>query len=450
MQTSARLVSCLLALLILFSMASAEPYEHPYPDELKISVKTETWASALHGDVSVNLPVTILENVNGKLRESAKSILDLVDAYTDCSVEMTATYRVSGTAWAGFLLIGRAVLPDVSQKTELYPTATAAKLFDVQTYNMNSGAPLTLYDVFGDNAEAWAMVSEAARAFLSDCYPGEARNEEALAEMVSVQALSRLAFLPGPGQLTVPFALETILPEHKQIVNLILPYPDYRPLMTVQAQEQTDNSSRPMIVLTFDDGPAGRTTINIVDALARYGATATFFCVGKQVYKFPDVVRLEAELGNTVAAHSMTHINPWTQPKDEMLAEYDTQKQLYRDVLGTEVKLMRPPGGDLKTYVIRQIGWPLIRWNKSGSDTGDNSASQIASRVIRDAAHGDIFLNHDIKTKTASALPDILKALTERGFMFATVDEMLYLNGVTPKPNVSYYDGFGIKTYPQQ
>ncbi|MBN1777132.1 MAG: polysaccharide deacetylase family protein [Clostridiales bacterium] len=445
-----RIILLVLAALLLTPAAYAEPYEHPYPDELQISVKTETWPSESHGDVSVDIPVTILDRVNARLRDAASALFSQADAHTDCRIDITAAYRVSGTAWAGFLLAGRAVLPGYTQGDDIIPEKTAALYYDVQAYNMVTGARLTLYDVFAEDSEAWALIRDAARTTLYGYYPGEERDEAALEEMISVRALWDCPFLPSAGRLLVPFRLQTILPDHPQIAYLILPYPDYRPLMLPQAQAQTDNSSRPMIILTFDDGPTDSYTPVILGELAHYGASATFFCLGKSVIKYPDMVRREADFGHTVAAHSMTHENPWEQPKDEMLAEYDTQKQLYQDVMGFPVTLFRPPGGDLKTYVTRQIGWPLIRWNKSGSDTGDIGASEVASRVIRNAENGDIVLVHDIRKKTADAVPMILEALTERGFMFATVDEMLYLNGVVPKPNVSYYDGFGVKTYPKQ
>jgi len=245
----------------------------------------------------------------------------------------------------------------------------------------------------------------------------------------------------------VPFSLQAILPDHKQIVYLVLPYPDYRPLMCAQAKLQTDNSSRPMICLTLDDGPNRVYTQAVLEGLASYGASATFFCVGRSVSMQPDLVRREMDYGNTVGAHSMTHADPWEQTHEEMLNEYDEQKQLFEDVTGVAVILFRPPGGDLKTFVTRQIGWPLIKWNKSGSDTGNDKAKDVARRVINQAAHGDIFLMHDIKEKTADAIPLILSALQERGYMFATVDELLYLNGITPQPNVGYYDGLGEKTY---
>jgi len=445
-----RLVSLILAALLLIPAAYAEPYEHPYPDELQISVKTETWASEAHGDVSVDLPDTILDSVNASLRDAASALFSQATAHTDCVIDMTATYRVSGSAWAGFLLTGRAVLPGYTQDDTVIPDETAALYYDVQTYNMVTGASLTLCDVFAEDSEAWGMIQDAAWDLLSGYYPDEERDEVALAEMTSLHALKNCPFLPCAGRLLVPFPLQEILPGHPQIAYLILPYPDYRPLMLPQAQAETDNSSRPMIILTFDDGPTNNYTQTILTELAHYGASATFFCLGNSVIKYPDMVRREADFGHTVGTHSMTHENPWEQPKDEMLAEYDTQKQLYQDVMGFAVTLLRPPGGDLKTYVTRQIGWPLIRWNKSGSDTGDIGASEVASRVIKNAENGDIVLVHDIRKKTADAVPMILEALTERGFMFATVDEMLYLNGVVPQPNVSYYDGFGVKTYPKQ
>ncbi|MFH1879637.1 MAG: polysaccharide deacetylase family protein [Bacillota bacterium] len=439
-----------LVLLLIATAASAEPYEHPYPEALQISVETEVWQSETHGDVSVDLPHTAVESVNRALREAADALLKQTAAYPDSRADMTATYRVSGTKWAGFLLTGRAVAESRSQSDTFTTENTLALFYQVLTSDMETGRALTLSDVFDENSSAWPTLTEAAREMLYSYYPDETRDEDALERLIAPEALRGASFLPCAGRLLVPFSLERILPDHQQIAWLILPYPDYRPLMRPQAMLQTDNSTRPMIALTFDDGPTRTYTQKVLSGLARYGAGATFFCVGKAVIKQPDMLRREMDFGHTVAAHSMTHENPWEQSAADMLAEYGAQKQLYQDVSGLPVTLLRPPGGDLKTYVTRQVGWPLIRWHKSGSDTGPDYARDVARRVVSAAAHGDIFLMHDTKEKTADAVPLILEALKERGFMFATVDELLYLNGVTPQPNVAYYDGLGVKTYPSQ
>ena len=442
-----RFLLLFIAALFLVPAASAEPYEHPYPEALQMSVETETWTSETFGNVCVDLPVTSLESVNGQLREAAKTLFAQATANGGDRVDMMATYRISGTKWAGFLLTGRAVLQITSENVSYMSEDTLALYYTVQTYDMETGSPLTLADVFAEDSSAWDAITEAARELLESYYPDEDHDTNALEQMITPDALRSLPFLPSAGRLMVPFSLQEILPDHPQITWLILPYPDYRPLMRAQALLQTDNSTRPMIAITLDDGPTRTYTQGVLTGLARYGASATFFCVGTDVGKQPDMVRREADFGHTVAAHSMTHVNPWEQPADEMRAEYDDQKLLYQEVMGLTVTLFRPPGGDLKTYVSRQIGWPLIRWNKSGSDTGPDGERAIARRVTTMAEHGDIFLMHDTKDKTVDAIPLILEDLQERGFMFATVDELLYLNGVTPEPNVAYYDALGEKTY---
>ena len=440
---------CLAALCALAAASADDPYEHPYPAALQIRVETETRPTARFGDVPVDLPVTGLESVNQSLRAASDSLFEAMQACEGTRIDMLATYRVSGTKWAGFLLTARAVTVAKGENEAITVEATDAMAYSVQTYDMETGSTLTLADVFDSQSAAWAWIEAAARELLYSYYPDEPRDETALEAMVTADALRESAFLPCAGQLLVPFPLEVILPDHPQIAYLRLPYPDTRQWMRPVAVLQTDNSSRPMIALTMDDGPTRVITEQILTGLARYGASATFFCVGNSVIRQPDLVRREMDFGLSVAAHSMTHKSPWEQSLEDMRAEVDTQKELYRAVTGLPVSLLRPPGGDLKTYVVRQIGWPLIRWTKSLSDTGEGNYNDLAWRVEHKAEHGDIFLMHDVKPQTAQAIPVFLKALQERGFMFATVEELLYLNGVTPQPNVAYYDALGAKTYPK-
>ncbi len=440
---------CFLLPLLVSAAAAAEPYEHPYPEALQISVETEVRQADGLGAVSVEIPVTGNEAVTHALSGTMDGLLAQMAEYADCRIDTLSTYRISGTRWAGFLLTARAVTVTKGDNEVITVEDTAAFCYNVQTYDMETGEALTLADVFSDASNAWPMIGEAARELLYSYYPGENRDEITLDILTSPQALAQCAFLPCAGQLLVPFSLAEILPEHPQIAWLKLPYPDYRALMRPQAMLQTDNSSRPMIALTMDDGPTRINTEITLTALARYGASSTFFCVGNAVVRQPDLVRRELDLGHAVAAHSMTHTTPSAQSKEDMLAEYDEQRELFQSVTGIPVTLLRPPGGDLKTYVYRQVGWPLIRWTKSISDTGDGGYLDLASRIKKKAEHGDIFLMHDTKEKTALAVPYFLENLQERGFMFATVEELLYLNGVTPQPNVGYYDGLGVKTYPK-
>ncbi len=444
-----RICSICLCALCLPVFAAAEPFEHPFPQALQVRVETRTRALATGAEVNVDVPVTSLASVNQALSDAADALLAQVQAVPSTRIDMLATYRVSGTKWAGFLLLGRAVTESPGANDAITVEMTDAMAYAVQTYDMETGAALTLADVFAKDSAAWTKIEEAAYRLLQSFYPDEPRDEAVLQAMAAREALETSAFLPCAGQLLVPFPLQRLLPSHAQIAYLKLPYPDYRTLMRPQAMLQTDNSTRPMIALTMDDGPSRTFTGEILAGLARYGAGATFFCVGSAVVRQPDLVRREMDFGCAVAAHSMTHKNPWEQSLNDMLSEVDEQKALFTAVTGLPVSLLRPPGGDLKTYVYRKIGWPLIRWTKSLSDTGDGNAQALAFRVTRNALHGDIFLMHDIREKTAQAVPIFLEALVERGFMFATVDELLYLNGITPQPNVAYYDGLGQKTYPK-
>ena len=434
------LVLCLV-LLCTVAYAAAEPYEHPYPEALQISVETEVWPSDALGEVSVDIPVTCLDSVNGQLRTAAQALLYKAEAHADCRIDMQSTYRISGTRWAGFLLTARAVTLD--KVSAFSKEDTAALYFDVRTYDMETGKALTLLNVFAAASSAWEKIAEAARTLLNNYYPPESCGDTALDALLTLDSLYERPFLPCAGRLLVPFALADILPGHPQIAWLSLPYPDYRGLMRPRAMLQTDNSTRPIVALTFDDGPTLPYTQQVLTGLARYGAGATFFCVGDMVKNQPDLVRRQMDFASTPAAHSMTHAYPWEQTKADMLDEYSAQQRLFLRVTGLEVTLLRPPGGYMSSYIARQIGWPLIRWNKSGSDTGHLGASGIAGHVIAEAEHGDIVLMHDTKQKTADAVPLILDALTQRGFLFATVEELLYLSGVTPQPNVGYLDGLG-------
>ena len=100
--------------------------------------------------------------------------------------------------------------------------------------------------------------------------------------------------------------------------------------------------------------------------------------------------------------------------------------------------LFRPPGGNSDRYVKYEIGWPIILWNESAGDTGNNTRTQLVNRIIQIVDDGDIVLMHDIRKKTADGTAYFLEELTRQGYLFATVDEMLYLHGISIQPNTLY------------
>lgn len=416
----------------------------PYPEALQITIERETWKTTDKRSCETALPVTCLDSVNAELKDAQQALLEdlALHASGKQTMELEATYRISGTRWAGFFFVGRVMeqqpTPNRGNQTE----TTVYLNYRVLTYDMESGRALTLSDVFPEDSEAWDTIAALMRERYQSYYKDQAKNQSAVEELCAMEALRSMPFLPSAGRLTLTTPLEPALAEHWQLVNTVLPYPDFRPLMSEEASQQTDNSHRRIIAITYDDGPNIENTPKVIQALNNYGANSTFFAVGLQLEKYPDLTRRELDFGHTVGNHTYRHRYDFQVRKDFLQEDKEQCLALHHQMTGQEPALFRAPGGNCDGYLRHQIGWPIILWRYSAGDTGNNNAYQLADRIYNFASHGDIVLMHDIYYKTAKGSEMFLSRLAADGFLFATVDELLYLYGMVPQADTIYYDAF--------
>ncbi len=434
----------MLCLTPVFSLAEEESVSYPpYPAALQISVKFEEWTAEDGRTAEVGVPVTCRRDVDKVLRQVQQELWAdaLQHAETTDTIEMIPTYRVSGTGWAGFLMTARVIrVIEVSGGNDYDETVYLAHR--VLTYDMQTGASLTLADVFPEGSAAWQMIAQEAEKQLRAYYPDQPRNEDSIAQWCSAENLRQLSFLPCAGRLLVQAPLWPALEGKNQLAPVNLYYPDYREYMTETAFAQTDNSHRPIVAVTYDDGPSKFQTPKIRKHLASNGASATFFIIGKKMLGLADGVRAAMDYGHSVGSHTYDHVYEFQVGTGTLRENRLLCIETHVEKLGVEPLLFRAPGGHCEKYVEAEIGWPVILWSYSAGDTGNNTAPQLAKRIITGSKDGDILLMHDIRDKTVEGSATLLKTMTEMGFMFATVEELLYLNSYTIEPNLVYHSGY--------
>jgi len=445
-----RLAKRLLALFLMvcltpaFSVAEEESISYPpYPAALQISVTYEEWTAEDGRVTEVGLPVTCRRDVDKALRQAQQELWTdaLQHIGENDTLEMIPTYRVSGTSWVGFLLTARVVrVVEVTGGNDYDETVYLSHR--VLTYDMQTGTPLTLADVFPEESAAWQMIAQEAEKQLRAYWPDQPRDEDYIAQWCSTENLKQLSFLPCAGRLLVQAPLWPAVEGKNQLVPVNLYYPDYREHMTEAAFAQTDNSHRPIVAVTYDDGPSKFQTPKIRKHLADNGASATFFIVANKMLGLADGVRTAMDYGHSVGSHTYDHVYEYQVGISKLRENRQLCLDTHREKLGVEPLLFRAPGGHCEKYVEAEIGWPVILWSYSAGDTGNNTAPQLAKRIITGFKDGDILLMHDIRDKTVEGSATFLKTMTEMGFMFATVEELLYLYGYTIEPNLVYHSGY--------
>jgi len=184
-----------------------------------------------------------------------------------------------------------------------------------------------------------------------------------------------------------------------------------------------DCSEVPCVALTFDDGPSIYTE-HLLDILAEHHAHATFFVLGKSAKVQAKTILRMAREGHEIGNHSWSHPSFKELNAEQILEQVDPTNKLVAELTGTAPRLFRPPYGRVTQDVLAAVPMPVILWSLDPLDWQDRDADLVAQRLSQ-AKNGGILLAHDIFTTTVQAMPAVLTSLTERGFHFVTVTELL-------------------------
>ncbi len=180
-----------------------------------------------------------------------------------------------------------------------------------------------------------------------------------------------------------------------------------------------------VLYLTFDDGPVPEATPMVLDYLNQYEAKATFFCVGDNVTRYPELIRQVVDDGHTVGNHTFHHLDGWKTTKQDFMLDVKMCQQVLDQYYQCDGKpLMRPPYGRLKRAQWKTLNqqFQIVMWNVlSGDFSKKIDASTCLKQSIRYSQSGSVVLFHDsIKTidKLKSVLPNFLRHFSQLGFKF--------------------------------
>jgi peptidoglycan/xylan/chitin deacetylase (PgdA/CDA1 family) len=179
--------------------------------------------------------------------------------------------------------------------------------------------------------------------------------------------------------------------------------------------------------LTFDDGPHPVATPKVLQILKSRNLKASFFLLGQNAQKYPDLVSQIHADGHLIGNHSFTHTNLLFKNKSFVRTEVLQTKQKLEELIGTHSHYFRPPYGyfDFSTLtVLRELKLSCVLWNIDSKDYKYTSHVNISNRVIRKTKNGSIILLHDnIETSTmiAEYLPKMLDVLLQQDFIFKTL-----------------------------
>lgn len=208
----------------------------------------------------------------------------------------------------------------------------------------------------------------------------------------------------------------------------------------LQSEEELKvDPNRPMVALTFDDGP-GKRTGELLNVLAEHHAHATFFMLGKNAGLYPDEIRRMKEIGCEIASHSYDHPDLSKMDEAGIRDQIDRTNQKFTEIAGQGAAVVRPPYGAISDTLRNVVGAPMILWNIDTLDWKTRNAEATVNMVMENVKDGDIVLMHDIHTESVDAAIELIPKLIEAGYQLVTVPEMAAAKGVVMEAGKSYTD----------
>lgn len=183
------------------------------------------------------------------------------------------------------------------------------------------------------------------------------------------------------------------------------------------------------VYLTFDDGPTPEITEWTLNLLKKYNAKATFFCIGDNIRKYPEIFKKVIEEEHSIGNHTHNHVNGWKTSTNDYIENAKLYETEHCKLSTEHCQLFRPPYGKIKpsqSKILRNLGYKIIMWDVISYDFDATiSKEQCLENVLKNVQSGSIIVFHDSKKAFQNleyVLPRTLEFLKEKGFVFEKLD----------------------------
>jgi peptidoglycan/xylan/chitin deacetylase (PgdA/CDA1 family) len=182
------------------------------------------------------------------------------------------------------------------------------------------------------------------------------------------------------------------------------------------------------IALTFDDGP-NENTLLVLDLLKKYNVKAAFFCIGKNIENYPEIVRRTIAEGHIVGNHSYSHSHFFDFfRKEKLIEELKKTDALLEQLSGKKINLFRPPYGVTNPSIKRALEvtkHKVIGWNIRSLDGMVKDEKLLYHRIVKRVAPGGIVLLHDTSKHSVNVLEQLLQFLQKNNYTVVSLEQLL-------------------------
>ena len=253
-------------------------------------------------------------------------------------------------------------------------------------------------------------------------------SDDSLAELFSISDTGVLTMLDGAEKHDVTLKAEAVDGSGLSATIDLRVFPKIDP-------------SRPMVAITFDDGPNPDTTNVMLDAIEKNYAKCTFFVLGQNAEYYPEVVKREYEMGQQVGTHTYSHQQLTNLQGAALTQEIEKSVKAIEAATGAAPILMRPPYGAYNDTVraeAKKYGLCCVNWSLDTEDWKTKNADATYQMVMK-AVDGDVVLLHDIHEYNVDAVKRFIPDLMEQGIQLVTVSELYAARGETLDPGTIHF-----------
>lgn len=179
------------------------------------------------------------------------------------------------------------------------------------------------------------------------------------------------------------------------------------------------------VAITFDDGPNPEYTVELLEGLQKRGVKATFFVLGAEVEKYPDIVKKIDDGGHLIGVHSYEHVNFGQIGDEAAIEQIEKTQEAIHNVTGKYAGYIRPPYGCWKKSLDVEVPLIEVLWDIDPLDWATKDADTVVQRILKGVPEGSIVLLHDASQSSVQAAFSVIDILQQENYEFVTVEDLL-------------------------
>lgn len=393
--------------------------------------------------VGILYPETEYDFLNAKIK---KYVEDLADEYIKDANENEKNKAELSVSYNSYI-VGKSTI-SIEISGTYFPTYMAHPIDIIKTFNadIESKKLINIHDIIKENS-----IDDFKKLIISKASVDVELVDDGFFDNLVIKK-EGIGIILNRGEYTpMSDGTKTVFVDYSEIFYMIRESFDYKnnkpqieesdlPLQKEELATKID-PNKPMIALTFDDGPSAHTE-RLLEIFKEHGGKGTFFVIGNLIDKRKNTLIRVANEGHEIGGHSWNHRQLTKLSKSEVKDQIMMTRAKIYNLTGIDSLIVRPPYGacndDVKS-VGKNLGVSFINWSLDTLDWKTKNPTSIYNEIIKNASNGDIILCHDLHKTTVDAMERVIPKLLADGFQLVTVSQLMKYSKNELLPGKIYY-----------